>query len=109
VKRFWPISEAAQADYERLREAVLCTGALPVDLASARFRRRGLGGLIAWPQADPVFWAQLVGASRPAWKPYADPRIEALAESYRLLVARAHQPAASGRPGSWTAIEGVLT
>jgi hypothetical protein len=96
VKRFWPVSEPAQADYERLREAMLSTGALPDDLASARFRRRGLGGLIAWPEADPVFWVELVGASRPAWTPYVDPRIEALAASYGLLVAKADEQTAWG-------------
>lgn len=84
--RFWPVREAAQASYERLREAVLSTGGLPDDLDSARFRRRGLAGLIAWPEAEPVFCAELVGASRPAWTPYADPRLEALAATYGLLV-----------------------
>jgi hypothetical protein len=103
VKRFWPVSEAAQADYERLRETVLSTGALPDDLASARFRRRGLGGLIAWPEADPVFWVELVGASRPGWTPYVDPRTEALAASYELLVANATEQAMWGRQGSLTA------
>ena len=89
MSRFWPISEAAQADYERLREAIICNGRLPDDLASARFGRRGLWGLIAWPDAEPVFWAELVGAARPAWTPYADPRTAALAATYRLLLNRA--------------------
>jgi len=52
-----------------------------------RFERRGLAGLIAWPATVPVFTARLVGASRPAWTPYADPRLEALASSYELLLA----------------------
>lgn len=84
--RFWPPTEAAQADYERLREVVLATGRLPDDLASARFRRRGVAGLIAWPAAEPVFVAEFVGSARPPWSPYADPRVEALAVTYRLLV-----------------------
>jgi hypothetical protein len=64
----------------------LATGRLPDELAAVRFARRGLGGLIAWPDAEPVFRAELVGALRPAWTPYADPRIEALAAAYRLLL-----------------------
>jgi hypothetical protein len=96
VSRFWPASEAAQADYERLRDAVICSGRLPDDLASARFQRRGLLGLIAWPEADPLFWAELVGATRPAWTPYADPRTVALATTYRLLLNQAdHHHSAS--------------
>jgi hypothetical protein len=86
MRRFWPAAESAQADYERLREAVLATGRLPDDLASARFHRRGVAGLIAWPAAEAVFVAEFSGAARPAWSPYADPRVEALAVTYRLLV-----------------------
>src|SRR5437762_1510203 len=78
---------AHQADYEGLRAAVLATGALPADVAAARFHRRGLAGLIAWPAAEPVFAAGFRGAARPAWSPYADPRLEALAAAYRLLLA----------------------
>jgi hypothetical protein len=91
VRRFWPVAEAAQADYERLREAFSSTGRLPDDVTSARFCRKGLAGLIAWPDADPVFWAEFVGAVRPAWSPYADPRVAALAATYQLLAANAHQ------------------
>ena len=80
---------AVEADYERLREAVVRTGRCPEDLLSARFGRRGLASLIAWPVVDPVFWADLVGAPRPARTPYADPRCAALAGTYRLLVERA--------------------
>ena len=48
-ERFWPVAEAAQADYEALRAAALA-GEQPRDeLAAARFARRGLAGLIAWP------------------------------------------------------------
>jgi hypothetical protein len=43
-ERFWPLAEAAQADYEALRAAAL-TGEAPRDeLAAARFARRGLAG-----------------------------------------------------------------
>lgn len=91
MSRFWPASEAAQVDYERLRDVVLATGRTPENLASARFWRRGLAGLIAWPAADPVFSAELVGATRPVWTPYADVRIAALAAAYGLLVSQARE------------------
>jgi hypothetical protein len=80
------VAESAQADYERLREAVLASGRLPDELASARFRRRGLAGLIAWPAAEPVFVAVFQGAGRPPWTPYFDPRVDALAATYGFLV-----------------------
>ena len=86
MSKLWPVAEAAQADYERLREAVVSTGRLPDDLASARFARRGLAGLIAWPEAEPVFMAVAVGAARPAWTPHTDPRVESLAAIYGLLL-----------------------
>jgi hypothetical protein len=95
MNRFWPVSEAAQADYERLRVAFLSTARLPDELISARFGRRGLAGLIAWPEADPVFWAGLVGAGRPAWTPYGDPRLDALAATYRLLLDGRHPRSAA--------------
>ena len=47
--RFWPVGEAAQADYEALRAHVLSTGAASDSLIAARFARRGLPGLIARP------------------------------------------------------------
>jgi hypothetical protein len=86
VRSFWPVAEASQADYEAVREAVLA-GAQALTLASRRFECRGLAGLIAWPVAEPVFSAQLAGAIRPAWTPHADPRLEALAAGYELLLA----------------------
>ncbi len=49
TRSFWPPAEAAQADYETLRAHLLSHGVLPDDLAAARFARRGLAGLIAWP------------------------------------------------------------
>ena len=45
--RFWPVGEAAQADYEALRRQALATGAAPDTLVAARFARRELPGLIA--------------------------------------------------------------
>jgi hypothetical protein len=84
--RFWPVGEAAQADYETLRLQVLSTGAPPESVAAARFARRGLAGLIAWPAAEPVFRAELVGAARPRWTPYDDPRLHALAAGFAVLL-----------------------
>ena len=86
MSRFWPAADPRQVAYERLRTAVLAGGRLPDELAAARFARRGLAGLIIWPQAEPVFNAHLVGAARAAWTPYADPRVAVLAASYRMLL-----------------------
>ena len=82
---FWPVGEAAQADYETLREAVL-SGQPLQSLTAARFGRRGLAGLIAWPVAEPMYAAVMVGAERARWSPYTDPRLDALAASYELLL-----------------------
>jgi hypothetical protein len=84
--RWSAAGEAAQADYERLREATLA-GVPLADGAAERFARRGLAGLIAWPQAEPVFDAALLGAVRPPWTPHADPRVDALVGAYGLLLS----------------------
>jgi len=84
-QRFWPIGEAAQADYEALRKAVL-SGEPMQNLAAARFARRGLAGLIVWPVAEPLYTAVTFGAQRPAWTPYADPRLDLLAAGYELIL-----------------------
>ena len=84
-RRFWPIGEAAQVDYEVLREAVLSGGPMQ-SLTAARFARRGLAGLIAWPVAEPVYAATILGATRAPWTPYADSRLDALAAGYELIL-----------------------
>jgi hypothetical protein len=86
TRSFWPPLQAAQVDYETLRAHVLEPGRLPESLAAARFTRRGLAGLIAWPSAEPVFVAELLPAPRPAWTPHQDPRVAALAEGYEFLL-----------------------
>lgn len=86
TRSFWPPAEAAQVDYETLREHVLERAVLPAGVAAARFARRGLAGLIAWPAAEPVFVADLIGAVRPAWTPHEDPRVAALAAGYGFLL-----------------------
>lgn len=96
----WAPAEPSQHDYERLRSAVMATGRLPDDLVAARFARRGLAGLIAWPDAEPVFWAELTGAKRAAWTPYGDPRVGVLAAIYRVLVNNAEHGESSLHDGA---------
>lgn len=86
MRSFWPAAEAAQSDYEILREAALAGGQV-LTIAAGRFERRGLAGLIAWPAAEPIFVGRLAGAHRPAWTPHVDQRLEALAAGYELLLA----------------------
>jgi hypothetical protein len=86
ARSFWPPVEAAQVDYETLRAQVLAPCGAPQGLAAARFARRGVAGLIAWPSAEPVLVAELVAAARPAWMPHEDPRVAALAASYQFLL-----------------------
>ena len=84
--RFWPVGESAQADYETLREAVLHGEPLQT-LAAARFARRGLAGLITWPAGEPVYAATVQGATRAPWTPHGDPRLDALAAGYELILS----------------------
>jgi hypothetical protein len=86
ARSFWPPTEAAQVDYETLRAHALEPCGAPQGMAAARFARRGLAGLIAWPSAEPVFVAELLAAARPAWTPHEDPRVSALAASYQFLL-----------------------
>lgn len=85
MSRLWPVGEPAQADYERLRAAVLA-GAPLASPEAARFARAGLWGLMRQPAAEPVFVARLLGGGRPAWTPYEDPRLVALAAAYELVL-----------------------
>jgi hypothetical protein len=85
VKTFWPPSQAAQADYEQLRSAVVARCPLAGAVA-ARFEAEGLWGLIHKPTTPAVFAARLVAASRPPWTPYSDPRLDLLADAYDLLL-----------------------
>jgi hypothetical protein len=102
ARSFWPPVEAAQVDYETLRAHVCEHSRPPEGLAAARFARRGLAGLIAWPSADPVFVAELLAAARPPWTPHEDPRVAALAAGYQFLLeaaARVDSVAALALPG----------
>lgn len=86
MKVFWPVGEAAQADYEDLRELALA-GEVLRGVAAERFARRGLAGLICSPVAASVFSASIAGVTRPPWTPHADPRLDALAATYEFLLA----------------------
>ena len=66
---------------------MVLAGGAPLSVAAHRFERRGLAGLIAWPAAESMFSGCLTGAARPAWTPHSDPRVEALAAGFELLLA----------------------
>jgi hypothetical protein len=85
MRELWPPGEAAQADYEALRDAALA-GTPLADATAARFGKGGLAALIARPLAEPVFLAVVHGAPRQPWTPHADPRLHALAAGFELLV-----------------------
>jgi hypothetical protein len=87
-ERFWPIAEPAQADYEQLRTLVLTGETIDELLAARRLARRGLPGLISWPQAEPAYLGSLIGARRPPWSGSDDPREAQLAEVFGFLLAR---------------------
>ena len=95
MRSFWPIGEGAQADYEQLRAGVLARTPL-VSAAAGRFERTGLAGLILAPSGRAVFNAVVLGAARPSWSPYADPRHEALADGYMLVIGGAAAGSATG-------------
>lgn len=86
MRRLWPVGEAAQADYEALRAAVLA-GMPLVGPAATRFESAGLFGLVRRPVAEAAFTARLFGARRGPWTPYGDPRLEALGVAYELILA----------------------
>jgi hypothetical protein len=85
-RALWPVAEAAQSDYEQLRAWALA-GTPAVGRAAALFERDGLWGLIASPQAEPLFVASVLGAPRPVWSPHSDPRALALADGFQIIVA----------------------
>ena len=85
TRSLWPATEAAQCDYETLRSAVLADLPL-IGPAGSRFARGGLAALIARPVTEPVFVAAMKGAARARWTPHADPRWDALAAGYQLVL-----------------------
>jgi hypothetical protein len=92
--RFWPATDRAQLDYERLREMALADTDL-IGPTATRFQHGGLLALIRRPSSTaPQLIATLVEVPRPRWSPYVDPRLDALADVYALLgaVARDADP-----------------
>ena len=85
MRSFWPICETAQYDYELLRTAVM-EGCGLCEETAARFQRNGLAGLIENPCGEPRYEFELVGAGRPPWTPYFDPREQMLASCYEYLL-----------------------
>jgi hypothetical protein len=85
-REFWPVGEAAQADYEQLRGLALA-GVPALGASARRFERYGLWALVASPQAAPAYVASFVGAQRPAWSPYQDPRALALGDGFQIIAA----------------------
>lgn len=86
TRTLWPVAEAAQADYELLRNMALF-GSAPADRRLVdRFTHGGLAGLIARPVTSPSYLLTILGASRPAWSGRDDPRELALQETYGFLL-----------------------
>lgn len=85
--RFWPATDPAQLDYEQLR-ALALADTLLVGPQAARFQQGGLMALIQRPTVHPFpLNPTVVTVPRPRWSPYADPRLEVLADAYALLTA----------------------
>ena len=87
--RFWPVAESAQVEYERLRALALAGERCGELLVARRFERRGLAGLISWPQAEPDYLGSVIGVCRLAWCGSDDPREQRLRDAYDLLLADA--------------------
>jgi hypothetical protein len=85
MRTLWPVTDPIQAEYESLRALALADADLRGPPA-LRFAQQGLVGLIAWKRIESPFSMSLVGAQRPPWTPYTDPRLDALAELYEFLL-----------------------
>jgi len=94
MRAFWPVGEPAQASYEALRAQALA-GAVLCDGAATRFERHGLAGLVIAPALASLFTATVVGAVRPPWTPYTDPRLDALGAVYAFVLGLAVSPDAA--------------
>ena len=82
----WPVTDRIQAEYEALRAQALVEADL-CGPSAVRFAQQGLAGLIVWRRIDSPFSVSLIGAQRPPWTPYADPRLEALAAVYEFVLS----------------------
>lgn len=85
MRTLWPVTDPIQAEYESLRALALANADL-CGPPALRFSQQGLVGLIAWRRIESSFSVSLVGAQRPPWTPYTDPRLDALAELYEFLL-----------------------
>ena len=85
MRALWPVIDPIQAEYELLRTLALADAELAGPIAS-RFAQQGLAGLIAWRRAEPSFSVTMIGAKRPPWTPDSDPRVDALAAAYQLVL-----------------------
>jgi hypothetical protein len=85
MRTLWPVTDRIQAEYESLRALALADAELGGPFA-LRFAQQGLVGLIAWRRIELPLSVSLVGAQRPPWTPYADPRLDALAAVYEFLL-----------------------
>jgi hypothetical protein len=85
MRALWPVTDRIQAEYEALRTLALADADLCGPTA-VRFAQQGLAGLIAWRKMEPSFSASIIGAKRPSWMPYADPRLDALASVYEFVL-----------------------
>ena len=85
MKTLWPVADRIQAEYESLRALALADADL-CGPSAVRFMRQGLAGLIASRSTELPFSVSIVSARRPPWTPYADPRLDALAELYEFLL-----------------------
>jgi hypothetical protein len=85
MRTLWPVTDHIQAEYESLRALALADAELGGPSA-LRFAQQGLAGLLAWRRVELPFSVSLVGAQRPPWTPYADPRSESLSAVYEFLL-----------------------
>jgi hypothetical protein len=85
MRTLWPVTDHIQAEYESLRTLALADTQLGGPSA-LRFAQQGLVGLIAWRRIELQFSVSLVGAQRPPWTPYADPRLDVLSAVYEFLL-----------------------
>jgi hypothetical protein len=97
MMRFWPATDRAQLDYERLREMALAGTSL-IGPAATHFQDGGVLALIRHPSsATPQLIAALVEVPRPRWSPYLDPRLDTLADAYAFVEAAVREAYQSRR------------
>ena len=85
MRALWPVNDHIQTEYESLRALALADVEL-CGPSALRFAQQGLAGLIAWRWTEPAFSVSLIGARRPPWTPYVDPRLDTLAAVYQFAL-----------------------